>query len=151
MTGRLETSLEYIQTLIRAQYSAVIENRAYILNTPAGFYTIHSYKMPSVGIVYAGGTPDNSKPDPQYWKRNVDIYVYQSIWKPETAVIGTDTTKGVVQMVDDLKVILNNAKDPTVGIVRIWVTGDIEPGQIPNFNSEGFSAFAGLKLSLTEE
>lgn len=149
--GSRKTSLAYLQTLIRAQYSGTIGDRAYILNTPAGFYTIHSYKFPSVGIVCLPGTPDKSKPKPQYWKRNIDIYVYQSIWKPETAVIGTDTTKGVLEMVDDLEVILNNANDPSIGVVRVWVTGDIEPGQIPNFNSEGFSAFAGLKLSLTEE
>jgi len=107
--------------------------------------------MPSVGIVCLPGLPNKSKPKPQYWKRNIDIYVYQSIWKPETAVMGEGNTKGVLQMTDELELILNNASNPPIGVVRIWVTGDIEPGQIPNFNSEGFSAFAGLKLSLTEE
>lgn len=150
MSTRKESAL-YIQTLINANFSD-IDERSYILPTPASFVIIESYKLPSVGIVPRGGDPDKSKPTTQYWKRNYDIYVYQSIWKPEVAMIGgTGSTKGVLELVDDLEDILNGVSDPANGIVNIQVTSDLEPVPLIDYESEGLAVAAGLKILMFEE
>jgi len=147
----LKTSILYIETKIKTDYSTVVGERVYSMNTAAGFYVFKSRKLPAVGIVYTGGTPDKSKPSPQYWKRPFDIYVYQSIWKGDISIMGSGDAKGVVEMIDELEAILNGAADPANGIADVRVVGDIPPGILPNFESKGYSAFAGLKLLLIEE
>ena len=148
-----KTVVDDLKTYFKTNFTA-LGSRVFIVPTEASYLLMESYKTPGMSIVYAGGTPVESKGvKAQSEKYLFDLYIYQTIWGEEKVMEGDGAEKGLMELRTICKGLIENINihtDFTDNIYLIGITDFKKTNEWLN-DTGGLSSWIGMGIVIKEQ